>query len=556
MLGQFFDPEPNVKGLSFMRELSRRGHEVEVLTGFPNYPGGKLYPGYRVRPWQREIMDGITVNRVALYPSHDGSALRRIANYASFALAQSLVGPLLVRKPDVVYVYHPPATIGLPAMVLRALLGCPVVYDIQDLWPDSVASSQMVGSPWVIKALDRWCRLVYSRVDRIVVLSPGFRRTLIERNVPDEKIDVIYNWADEAALRGCRGDEALAGQLGMAGRFNVVFAGTMGIVQALDAVLETARTCAASLPDVQFVFVGGGTDKARLEERARELRLPNTLFLPRQPTAAIGAVLSLADGLLVHLKDDPLFRITIPCKTQACLAVGRPILMAVAGDAADLVEQSGAGLTCPPEDPLALADAVRQLRAMDPSQRAAMGNRGKQFYDERLSLPSGVGKFERVFEAALRGKGLHKNPALPPGGVQGLRAVCSLQGAWSEPTPRDPPSDRSVRQHESSSPPAGNQVRPGRDRFRSSSARSFTASVGPMASGAVADGQAGHFFPAAARPGRAAVHASQVPHHERRPRSRWLPPAGRTTVDAAWGDSCDDRASTNCPSFGTFFAAR
>jgi glycosyltransferase involved in cell wall biosynthesis len=213
---------------------------------------------------------------------------------------------------------------------------------------------------------------------------------------------VIYNWADEASLRGSGCDRALGRHLGMAGRFNVVFAGTMGIVQALDAVLEAARICATTVPDVQFVFVGGGIDKARLEQRAGELRLPNTLFLPRQPLQAIGAVLSLADVLLVHLKDDPLFRITIPSKTQAYLAMGRPILMAVAGDAADLVEQSGAGVTCPPGNPGAIADAVRQLRAIDSSQREAMGDRGKRFYNERLSLQSGVEKFERVFQAALR----------------------------------------------------------------------------------------------------------------------------------------------------------
>ncbi len=161
ILSQFFAPEPNFKGLPFARELVRRGHEVEVLTGFPNYPGGRLYPGYRVRPWRREIIGGIAVNRVPLYPSHDRSAVRRAANYASFALSASVLGPWLVKKPDVVYVYHPPATVGLPAMALRALCRCPLVYDVQDLWPDTVASSRMMGNRRLISALDRCCRLVY-----------------------------------------------------------------------------------------------------------------------------------------------------------------------------------------------------------------------------------------------------------------------------------------------------------------------------------------------------------------------------------------------------------
>jgi colanic acid biosynthesis glycosyl transferase WcaI len=404
MLGQFFTPEPDFKGLPFARELRRRGHEVEVLTGFPNYPGGRIYPGYRVRPWRRDVMHGIAVHRVALYPSHDRSAVRRAANYASFALSAAVLGPLLVKRPDVAYVYHPPATVGLPAMALRTLVGCPVVYDIQDLWPDTVASSGMMGNRWIEAALARWCRLVYSQVDRIAVLSPGFRETLVRRGVAAEKIEVIYNWADEASLRCAGPDENVARRFGVAGRFNVVFAGTMGLVQKLDGVLEAARICAATVPDVQFVFVGGGVDKARLEQRAADMQLPNVRFLPRQPMETIGGILSAADALLVHLQDDPLFRITIPSKTQAYLATGRPIVMAVAGDAASLVERSGGGVICPPENPAALAEAVKRLRMMPRAEREAMGDKGRAFYDRHLSLAVGVEKFERLFEAAVQGR--------------------------------------------------------------------------------------------------------------------------------------------------------
>lgn len=403
ILSQFFAPEPTFKGLPFARELVRRGHDVEVLTGFPNYPGGRLYPGYSVRPWQRETMDGIRVHRVPLYPSHDQSALRRVANYASFALSAAALGPCLIKKPDVIYAYQPPATVGLPALVLQAMCRCPVVYDIQDLWPDTVASSQMMNNRRLLAVLARWCRGVYRRMDRIVVLSPGMRETLIARGVAAEKIDVIYNWADEDSL--CRqpiGDASESpATRAMAGRFNVVFAGTMGLVQSLDTVLDAASICLRTVPDAQFVFVGGGVDKPRLEQRARELRLRNTLFLPRQPIEAMGPILSLAGAALVHLKDDPLFRITIPSKTQAYLAAGRPILMAVGGDAADLVAQSGGGVTCPPQNPLAMAEAVRRLSSIDPQQREAMGARGQAFYDAQLSLRTGVAKFEQAFEAAL-----------------------------------------------------------------------------------------------------------------------------------------------------------
>ena len=137
---QWFEPEPTFKGMLFARELVARGHEVEVLTGFPNYPGGKVYPGYRIRPWVRERLDGIDVLRVALYPSHDNSSLRRAFNYVSFAFSAAVIGTALIRKPDVIYAYHPPITVGLAAAAIGLFRRAPFVYDIQDLWPDTVVS--------------------------------------------------------------------------------------------------------------------------------------------------------------------------------------------------------------------------------------------------------------------------------------------------------------------------------------------------------------------------------------------------------------------------------
>jgi glycosyltransferase involved in cell wall biosynthesis len=176
-----------------------------------------------------------------------------------------------------------------------------------------------------------------------------------------------------------------------------MFAGTMGTAQALDSVLEAAALCRQTLPSVQFVFVGGGVDRNRLEKKAADLGLTNVRFLPRQPMSAMGAVLGLADVLLVHLKDHPLFSITIPSKTQAYMASGKPVLMAVRGDAAQLVTQSGGGLVCEPENPRSIADTVARFAAMSPEQRRGMGEAGKRFYDEQLSLKAGVTKFEALF---------------------------------------------------------------------------------------------------------------------------------------------------------------
>lgn len=401
MLTQWFEPEPTFKGLPFAKELVRRGHDVEVLTGFPNYPGGKLYDGYKVLLLQREYLDGIPVLRVPLYPSHDSSPLRRIANYISFALSAAVMGTLLVKPADIMYVYHPPASVGFAASVISLFRRIPFVYDIQDLWPDTLAATGMLNNSRVLWLVGLVCKFIYRQAAKIVVLSPGFKALLISRGVPANKIELIYNWSDETSVQreeaAARADELL----GETGKFNIVFAGGMGKAQALDAVLDAAEIVGSNRPEVQFVFVGGGIDVVRLKQRTADMGLTNVLFLPRMPMQEIGTILTRADVLLVHLKDDHLFKITIPSKTQAYMAAGRPILMAVRGDAADLVEKAGAGLTCIPENAQSIAGAVEQFCHMSRQELDDMGDRGLRFYETELSLAAGARRFEIVFKSII-----------------------------------------------------------------------------------------------------------------------------------------------------------
>ena len=401
MLTQWFDPEPTFKGLAFAKELVRLGHEVEVLTGFPNYPGGKLYDGYKVRLLRREKLDGISVLRVPLYPSHDGSALKRIANYLSFAFSAAIIGTLTVKPADVMYVYHPPATVGFAACLIGAVRTIPVVYDIQDLWPDTLAATGMLNSGRLLALVDSGCRFIYRRAAKIVVLSPGFKTLLVTRDVPADKIEVIYNWCDEKNILQVSATQGLDKKFGLEGKFNIVFAGTMGRAQALDAVLDAASIIGDSRPEVQFVMVGGGIEVERLARKTAEMGLGNVVFLPRMPTDEIGSLLRLADVLLVHLRDDPLFRITLPSKTQAYMASGRPILMAVRGDAASMVERGEAGLACIPEDAKSIAAAVERFCSMSPQELDDMGKRGQKFYETELSLSVGVSKFVAVFQSIV-----------------------------------------------------------------------------------------------------------------------------------------------------------
>jgi colanic acid biosynthesis glycosyl transferase WcaI len=400
-LSQYFTPEPFLKALPFAKALTEMGYEVEALTGFPHYPNGKLYPGYRLHLRQRETLEGVPVTRVPLYPSHDRSPLRRVATYFSFALSAATLGALSVRRADVVYVYHPPGTVGLPACALRYLRGMPFVYDVQDLWPDTLAATGMAKSGAVGCLVGAFLRRVYRAANRITVLSPGLKAKLCERGVSADKIHVIYHWADDTILPA-KPDPALAQRLGLSGRFNIMFAGTMGIAQALDAVLDAAGLLADQLPQAQFVFVGGGIDVERLQRKTRELNLANVRFLERRPPSEIGALLQLADVLLVHLKDDPLFCITIPSKTQAYMAAGKPILMAVRGDSANLVQRAKAGLCCTPGDPADIARAVAQLHALPSAELHRLGENGRRYYDAELSLRIGARRFAELFDEVAR----------------------------------------------------------------------------------------------------------------------------------------------------------
>lgn len=395
LITQWFDPEPTFKGLAFARELVRQGFDVEVLTGFPNYPGGNLYPGYRIKWLSKSVIDGVKITRVPLYPDHGQSAIKRALNYVSFATSVTLYGIFGAKRPDVIYAYHPPLTVGLAAALIRLLRRIPVLYDIQDMWPDSLRATGMLNNTRVLSLINRLCDWVYRHVDQIVVLSPGFKKLLISRGVPESKIEVIFNWCDELALAQPAGK--VSANFPSNERFSILFAGNMGKAQALDAVLDAAQIVAPDYPLISFVFIGGGVEVPRLIELAKIREINNVCFLPGVPMSDIGSTLNAADVLLVHLKNDPLFSVTIPSKTQAYMAAGKPLLMGVAGDAASIVEQSACGLIVVPEDAASIAASAIRLFQLSTDDLEAMGKRGKEYYQQHFSLEVGVNAFGTLF---------------------------------------------------------------------------------------------------------------------------------------------------------------
>ncbi len=395
LMSQWFDPEPTIKGMSFARELVRLGFEVEVVTGFPNYPGGKLYDGYKVRIFTREIRDGVSIARVPLYPSHNRSRMGRLVNYLSFACSALIYGLFFAKRADVIYAYHPPLTVGIAATVIRKIRRIPVVYDIQDLWPDTLQATKMFSSGIGLRLVSILCAWVYRSVDHLVVLSPGFKRILNERGVPLSKIDVIYNWSDEGAIDSTIG--RLPSEFPTSDWFRILFAGNLGIAQSLNAVLDAAKILERTGSNIVFIFLGNGVEADKLRLRARGMGLGNVVFLAAVPMSEVGTILKSADALLVHLKRDPLFEVTIPSKTQAYMAAGKPILMAVGGDAAALVSSSSCGVIAQSENAVSIAQAAVALMSCGPEARRKMSESARQYYSENMALAIGARRFADIF---------------------------------------------------------------------------------------------------------------------------------------------------------------
>jgi len=404
---QWFDPEPGaMRGLPLAKWLVARGHKVKVITGFPNYPGGKIYPGYKMRWRQRETIDGVDVVRVPLYPSHDQSALGRITNYISFALSAAFAVVSTLRLgADVAFIYHPPPTVGIPALLLRYLRRIPYVYHIGDMWPEAVTESGMLGRGALKKVafavLNWWCNLLYRHAHDVTAQSPGFKRIIVERGTPSEKVHVVYNWTNDEVFRPVERDEQLAEELGLTGRFNIVYAGNLGSFQGLDTAIRAAKLLEHE-PKIQFLFIGTGQKEAELKALAASLGVTNVRFAGPRPYYDMPKINSLAEVLLVHTLDLPHFVGNIPSKTQVSLASGRPVLMAVRGDSADIVTKSGSGVVCEPENPQDMARAALELFAKSSAELDEMGRRGREFYLAEMSMEVGSSRTEEILINAAR----------------------------------------------------------------------------------------------------------------------------------------------------------
>jgi glycosyltransferase involved in cell wall biosynthesis len=396
---QWFPPEPGTVVASAVADgLAARGHEVHVLTGFPNYPTGRLQDGYPLRPYRRDQRGTVTVHRAPLYPSHDRSAPRRMANYASFAAAATVVGWARVPRPDVWLVYSSPATAAVPALLSRWGRGVPTSLVIQDLWPDSVTQSGLVGGH-VVEGIDRvlhtFCDWTYRRAAAVGVISPSMRSILQSRGVPDAKILDTPNWvADAHVATGSVGGGR--SRLGLPDGRLFMYAGNVGELQGLDPLVEAF----AQVPEASLVILGDGVARPRLEGLADRAGATNVRFLGSRPSDEIGTYIRASDVQVVSLRDTPLLRATMPSKTQSSLAFGKPVLAHAAGDVAALIGDNHVGAVAPPGDLEGTARAIRELASASNTQVSTMGERALALFHERFSAEAGLDRLETLLGMA------------------------------------------------------------------------------------------------------------------------------------------------------------
>jgi len=382
IVSQYFWPE-NFPINDLARGLRQRGHDITVLTGIPNYPEGRFYPGYRAFPIRREQHEGIKIVRVPMVPKGRGSALRMLLYYWSLALSACLVVPAFFRKKvDLVFVYQPsPITVGLPALVLKAMEKTPVWIWVQDLWPETLAGTGMVRSAFLLKLTDLLVRWIYSNCDRVLVQSQEFVPRMLKKGVPRERIRFFPNSAPELYKPTVVESDASERHL-MPQGFRVLFAGNIGRAQDIPTILSAAEKLKQER-EVHWVILGDGPMRSWAEERVRACGLEKTVhLLGRYPEQTMPRFFSLADVLLVTLKKDPVFAITIPSKLQSYLACGKPIVAALDGEGARVIGESGGGVAVPAGDADALAEAVLKMFGMPKSDLESMGRHSRE-YSER-----------------------------------------------------------------------------------------------------------------------------------------------------------------------------
>jgi colanic acid biosynthesis glycosyl transferase WcaI len=404
-VSQYFPPEmgaPAARASELSRHWARMGHDVTVLTGFPNHPTGIVPEDWRSRLHRlryTETVDGARVIRTWLWPLPNRKAHERIRNYASFCVSAGITG-LALHKPDVIIATSPQLLVALSGWWLAWWKRVPFVFEVRDLWPESLAAVGAGSEGSLLhRTLGAIAGFLYRRADRIVVVAPAFKDHLIRHwNVPAAKTSVVENGVEIDLFRLDPAAMEVRKQLKLEDRFLICYIGTMGNAHGLETLIAAAEELRAALPNAMFLLIGEGAEKERIVQLAAAGALTNIQFLGEQPRERIPAYISAADLCLVMLKKTELFKTVIPTKLLEYMACERPVIVAVDGQARQIVEEASAGVFVEPENSQDLVQAILRL-AEDPAKRRQMGASGRQYISNKFSREKTARDYITVLEA-------------------------------------------------------------------------------------------------------------------------------------------------------------
>lgn len=393
VITQYFWPE-NFRINDLVEGLIQRAYEVTVLTGLPNYPSGKLSPGYTLRGPYTEHFGSAELVRVPLIPRGKAGGLNLVLNYLSFAVTASVLGNWRCKGHyDAILVFEPsPITVGIPARIIAKLKGAPILFWVQDLWPESLSATGAVRSPQILKAVEGLVRWVYKGCARVLVQSEAFVQPVARLGVPLDKINYFPNSA-EAIFRGGSSDKKWTGPTLPTG-FRVMFAGNIGTAQSIATILAAAKIL-RPYSDIHWIIVGDGRLAGWLKKEVVERGLASQIHLMGQfPLASMPDWFAQADLMLATLRRDPVFALTIPSKIQSYLACAKPIVAALDGEGARIIQLSGAGFTAAAEDAEGLAVAVQNIYKMAPAERKVLGENGRKYYEKNFDRETLLDKLD------------------------------------------------------------------------------------------------------------------------------------------------------------------
>jgi len=399
---------PAARASELARHWAADGHEVTVLTGFPNHPTGILHAEYRSKIWRmvvREQFEGAKVVRTWLAPLPNRKAHERILNYSSFCISAAVTGSFLPRC-DVVIATSPQLLVGLSGYFISRLRGVPLVFEVRDLWPESLAAVGVSGPDSLMnRTLGRIAKFLYQAAERIVVVSPAFQPA-ITRNwgIPEEKISVVENGVETDLF------SPEPGGMAPGKKFVVSYIGTMGNAHGLTTLLDAAGMLQNSNPEIEFLLVGEGAEKAALMSQAAQKNLTNIRWMPQQPREKIPGIIRESDVCLVLLRKSEVFETVIPTKMLEFMSCGRPLVLGVRGQAQQIVQAAQCGICISPEEPAELAQAIQKLHG-DAELRKRLGSNGRQYILEHFCRKQLSRKYTGVLNAVLERKSPHPLPA-------------------------------------------------------------------------------------------------------------------------------------------------